>query len=136
MSGVAVVRFVLANNAAVVAQVPAARIMAGILPISTTLPAIGVSLVDTRERTNVAMDMSTIHSTARVQVTVLGQTYVQARTVIELVRKALGYQRGSINGVDVDSILPDDEGPDFRDPDTGVHQSSRDYFVRFNVATA
>jgi hypothetical protein len=47
MSGVAVIRHLLATNSTLVAQVPAAKIMAGVIPLNSVLPAVSVTEVDT-----------------------------------------------------------------------------------------
>ena len=53
MSGVIAIRSLLANNAAVLVVVPASKIMAGVIPIDTVLPAIGISHISTVERKTV-----------------------------------------------------------------------------------
>lgn len=130
MSDVKAVRYLLANNAGLVAVVPAARIMAGILPQSTVAPAIGVTHVSTLRRQMVA-DTAAHLCTSRVQVTVVAATYVSQKSVLALVRAALPRSRGTVNGVAVDSIVADIEGPDFGDPDAGLCMGSHDFIVTF-----
>ena len=43
MSGVSIIRWLLANNVPVQAVIPATRIMAGVLPLNTVMPAIAVT---------------------------------------------------------------------------------------------
>ncbi len=133
MSAPAVARYVLANAAAVTAQVPAARIFVGNLPQGTALPAIGVRFVSGVERRTVAMSESSRYRTDRVQVTVYAKTYESKASILELVRTALSPKRGTVNGFDVDSILPDIEGPDFDDEAATIFERSRDFFVRWRT---
>lgn len=131
MSDVIVTRYLLANNAPVVAVVPATKIMAGDIPQGTVLPAIAVSHVSTLRRHAVA-GTATEFCAARVQVTVMAATYPQVKSILTLVRAALPRSRGTVNGVAVDSILSDIEGPDFKDDETGAYMQSNDFIVKFN----
>lgn len=140
MSGVAVVRFLLSQNASVLAIIPAARIMAGDLPLNTVLPAISVTQISSMPfnllRTNEANKMHT----DRVQVSVIfkgpqgspaGTGYPGVKAMMKLVLAACPSQRGSVNSVSVDSIVPDLEGPDFYDDATAIYSSSRDFIVKW-----
>lgn len=132
MSGVAVIRYLLANNATLTAQVPAAKIMAGPIPINTVLPAISVAQVSGVQNLNVAMNSTPRLITDRVQVTVMANTYPLQKSILALIRAACPHTRGTINGIDCDSILPDAEGPDFRDDVAAIFMQSQDYMVKFN----
>lgn len=112
MSGVAVIRYKLANDAPLIAVVAAAKIVAGIAPINTVLPAISVSQVSGVEWSTIKRGATGQFITERVQVTVHGRTYAQKKQIIGLIRNALTSTRGTVNGVSVDSIVPDVEGPD------------------------
>lgn len=140
MSGVAVIRHLLANHAALTAIVPATRIVAGELNLNTVLPAIGVTQIysDPQNllRTNEA---NKIHVTA-VQVTWLvkdadatpaGTGYVGLRQLGPLVLAACPSQRGTVNGIAVDSIVPGGEGPDIFDAELGAYSCTRDFIVRW-----
>lgn len=135
MSAVKVIRYILANNANLIAVVPAAKIMAGVIPIDTVLPAIAVNHISTVERTTVAMNTSLVLATSRIQVTVMTKSYTEQKTILELVRKALPNTNGTVNGITLDSILPDLAGPDLRDDDAGIYMQSRDFTVKFNETT-
>ena len=130
MSDVKVVRYLLANNATLIAQVPATRIMAGPLPQGTTAPAISVTHVSTVRRESVVATASRL-CTSRVQVTVLATTYPTQKSILALVRAALPRSRGTVNGVSVDAILIDSEGPDFTD-DAGLYMGSHDFSVTYS----
>lgn len=142
MSGVAVIRYLLANNAALVALVPATRIMAGDLPIKVVLPAISVTQISGTPRNTLAMNGGKLHSD-RVQVTALvkgadqgGGGYSSLDAILSAVFDACPYTRGTVNGIDVDSTKPDIEGPDLSDPATSLLSRSRDFIVRHRGAVA
>jgi len=122
------VRYLLANNAGVTAEVAAARIMAGVIPQGTALPAIGISHVSTVRREVVKGGESKFNTT-RVQITVHAATYPKQRSVLRLVRAALPRSRGTVNGTAVDAIVTDLEGPDFRDDEAGIFMGTQDYIV-------
>ena len=135
------IRHLLANNAALIAVVPAARIVAGDLPLTTPMPAISVTLISGVPRNTVEMSEAHVLHTDRVQVSVLargpqgsppGGGYPSVRSMLRLVMAACPHTRGTVNGVNVDSILPDIEGPDLSDEATALYQGSRDFFVKWN----
>lgn len=143
MSGVAVIRYLLANAAAVTNVVPATRIMAGDLSINTVMPAIGVTQISSVPRNTVKMNEARVQHTDRVQVSVLvkgtqatpaGLGYPGVRALLQLVLAACPHTRGAVNGIDVDSILPDIEGPDLSDDERALYSASRDFIVRWNSA--
>lgn len=146
MSGVSVIWFLLKSNAPVLAALgagppPAAsRIMAGDLPQNTVMPAIAVTQVsampDNRIKINEALKMHT----DRVQVSWIfkspnatppGTGYPGVAGMSRLVLAACPSQRGTINGISVDSIVPDIEGPDLSDDATQLHSRSRDFIVKW-----
>lgn len=141
MSGVAVIRYLLAHNAAVLAVVPAARIMAGGLPLGTTLPAISVTQLSSIPRNVVAMDATHVQHTDHVQVTVLfktpsatppGDGYPGKSSLLKKVLAACPNRHGAVGSVDVDCIIPEPEGPDISDAEEGMEFGSRDFMVRWN----
>ncbi len=131
MSAVAAIRYLLANSAPLTAQVAADKIKGGVIPINTELPAIGVSEISSTERIAIAIDGAEQLATARVQVTVMAKTYPAKKAILELVRLACQNTRGTVNGIAVDSILPDGAGPDFDDEATSIFMQSRDFLVKF-----
>lgn len=128
MSDVKAVRYLLANSATLIAQVPAARIIGGVLPQGMALPAISVMHVSTVRPSFVAASAGM--SIARVQVTIFSATYATQKSIMALIRAALPRSRGSVNGVAVESIIPDTEGPDATD-DAGLYIGSIDYRVTY-----
>lgn len=150
MSGVAVIRSLLANNVALVAALgsgpPAAtaRIMAGDLPLNTVMPAIAITQISSVPRNTLSMKDPRTQHTERVQVSVLvkgpqgspaGQGYPGVRSLLKLVLAACPNTKGQISNVDCDSILPDLEGPDLSDDATALYSGSCDFLVRWNSPT-
>jgi hypothetical protein len=131
MSDVKVVRYLLANNAPLVAVVPAEKIQPGVIPQGTVLPAIAISHVSTVRRKTVDRG-ATEYCTARVQVTVQSKSYAEQKRTLRLVRDALPRTRGTVHGVEVDNILHDIDGPDFNDSDTEIYMGSSDFIVTFH----
>lgn len=127
---VSAICYLLANNAGLTTQVPAARIKAGILPQGTALPAISITHISTTYGEQLSGQSS--WNISRVQVTVIASTYVQQATVMMLVKAAITRNRGTINGVNVECIIRDSDGPDFTDADAGFYMQSIDYKVLFN----
>jgi hypothetical protein len=139
MSGVSVIRWLLANNAPVQAVVPATRIMAGVLPLNTVIPAISITQVTSMPLNLIKTNEPNKLHKDRVQVTVLfkgspiGGGYPAVKSMLRLVLAACPSQRGVINGVKVDSIAPDVEGSDLYDEVADLHSCSRDFIVKWST---
>lgn len=131
MSGVAIIRYKLAQAAALTAVVPATRIQAGVLPQATALPAISVTLVS--GVTGLQLAKASGLRTDRVQITVDATTYPQVRQILALCRAALPYTRGVVNSIACDSILPDIEGPDGFDDLLKTYFQSQDFMVTWSA---
>lgn len=141
MSGVSVIRYLLANNAPVTAVIPSGRVIAGPIPLGTVLPAISVTLVDSLPafrlvRVNEANKMheDRVQTTALfygAKATVPGAGYLGLYQMMKLILAACPSQRGTVNGFVVDSIIPDILGPDLHDQETDLYSSSRDFRVRW-----
>jgi hypothetical protein len=130
VSGAAVARYLLANDAALTAVVAADKIKAGIVPINTTLPAISIRQISGIEHEIIKRGSNQL-VTDRVQVTVLALTYPQQKSILNLIRAALPGTRGTVNSFAVDSILPESDGPDFYNEDPVIYEQSIDYMIRF-----
>lgn len=129
MSGVSVIRYLLANASGVIAVVPAARIFRGGIPVGTTLPAIGVREVSGVKLTGIRTNEAGRLKRERVQVTVYATSYPEQKSILALATSACPSQRGTVNSVSVDSIVPDLEGPDLEQPDAGIYEQSQDFIV-------
>jgi hypothetical protein len=131
MSDVKAIKHLLHSDAALVAVVPAAKIKSGLITQGTTLPAISVSHVSTIRRHAVASTSSEF-CTSRVQITVMAKSYPEQKSILALIRAALPRTRGSVNGVIVDSLLKDIDGPDFREDDAEIYMQSLDYIITYS----
>lgn len=132
---VAAITYLLAASANLIAVVPAARIMAGVLPLNTEVPALGVTQISGLEATTVAMNQAASGRlrTERVQVTINAETYPQQKQILELVRAACRNRHGLTNGVDLDSILPGGDGPDGFDAAAKNYAQTIDFIVRWRT---
>lgn len=133
MSGVSVARYLLSQNQALIAVVPAAKIFVGVVPLSTVLPAIAVQEISGQQRLTVAMTEANRMRTDRVQVTVMSLTYALQKSIMNLVRTALANQHATINSISVLDILPDIRGPDLWESDTLIYLQTQDYIVRWRT---
>jgi len=143
VSGVAVIRYLLANNAPLLAFVPATRIVAGGLALIQAMPAIEVRQIDSVLPFNQVFTNSAPRVfDDRVQVAVVvkgpaatppGLGYPQLRSLLRLVLAACPSQRGIVNGINVESIRPDLEGPDLPPGDVDFYSGSRDFLVRWTA---
>jgi hypothetical protein len=137
MSGVKVVSYLLANNAPVVVQVPVARIIsATTLPLKVVMPAISVRKVSGVERAKVNMAEGDRFQVDRIQVTARAASYATKEAILTLVRTALADRRGTVNGVWVNSILPEAEGPDLDEIDASIFERGQDFIVTWGVPPA
>ena len=140
MSGVSVIWYLIKTNSPVLAVVPAARIMAGDLPVKMALPAISITQISSVPYNLLRTNESNKMHTDRVQASVLfkgvgeGTGYPGLKAMMKLVLAACPGQRGIVNGVVVDSITPGLEGPDLYDDAFGVYSQSRDFLVRWIAA--
>jgi len=130
MSGTAIVRYLLANNASLTATVSADKIKPGLIPINTVLPAIGIRQISGREHQLIRRGSNQL-ATERIQITVQAATYVQQKAIIALIRSALPGTRGTVNTFTVDSITYESDGPDLEYENPVIFEQSLDYFVKF-----
>ena len=131
MSGVAITRYLLANDASLTAIVPASRVMSGAIPINTQLPAISIMQISATPHNMIGMASATRLIKERVQVTVMCADYPSTKSIFALIRAALPVSRGTVNGFACDSIIPEFEGPDFFDQETNIYMQTYDYMVNF-----
>lgn len=131
MSGVAIVNYLLSNNAGLTAVVNSAQIISGVIPVGTPQPAISVIKISAIGRKSVSMAESNI-VIERVQVTILAKSYASAKSILASVISALPLSKSTVNGFLCDSVLPDTEGPDIFDPDALLYMQTMDFMVRFS----
>lgn len=141
MSGVAVIRTLLAGNAAVTAIAPAASIVGGDVPLNASRPAIGVRQISSVPTNFISInDPNKLH-TDRVQVSAFvdearatgagSAGYPLLVALMTAILAACPSQRGTVGGIAVRSITPDVEGPDLPIPDAPVLSRSRDFIVKW-----
>lgn len=133
MNGVIAIRSLLVGDTGVTALVPAVRIVAGMLPQGTSLPAISLMSVNSTDR-NIAAPGPKRRVTERVQVTVLAASYPAAKALIRAVRAAAADRMPGIDGLTDVTVHTDSAGPDFLDKETGIHMQTQDFRVSFNEA--
>lgn len=131
MSGSAIIRYLLVNNGALIAEIPATRIECGDLPMNVILPAISIKKIDGRQNNNVAMTSDDYLVTERIQVTVLAKNYLDLQDLMPLIRAAIPLHRSSASGYDCRSIIPDIEGPELYNHAMQVRSESADFMVSF-----
>lgn len=129
MSGVAVVRSLLAGYSNLTAIVPASRIYAGVLPVNIQMPAISIEQISGQQMNNLAMSSDGYLVEERVQITVLAKSYPQVKTILGHVRLACPLSRGTVNTINCQGVIPDTEGPDIFDQVTRLYSQSQDYIV-------
>jgi hypothetical protein len=131
MSGVAIVRALLVLHAPLLAVVPASRIKAGVPPLGTALPCIGITRVSGQDR-NIVKPRSTVRVTERVQITVMASTYPQQEAVMALARKACRDKQGTYAGYTGCLVLTYSQGPDdSADDGSGIYVGTQDFSVAF-----
>lgn len=140
MSGVAVVRYLLGHYAPLTAVIPDERIIAGDVTLNTARPCIAVTQVSSSDFRTLSRNGATRLVTERVQVSAIfdsqyattpGSGYPGLLAAMKLVAKACPNQRAIINGIAVDSISIEEEGPDLFDSALALYSRSRDFFVRY-----
>lgn len=131
MSGVAIIRQLLTERAAVTAIVPAAKIFGGTVPQATILPALGVSEVGSNEQSTTARRLVTKMIRERVQVTALAKDYGTMKRLLKAAALGAGVHTGTVLGYRVRSILPEGTNPEIPPADDGIYEQSRDFMVTF-----
>ena len=140
MSGVIAIRYLLKQSSAVTAVIPAVNIMAGTLPLKTVLPGISISQVSSMPTNFIKTNEANKMHTDRVQVSVVfkteqgapqGKGWPGVKAALKLVLAACPNQRGTVNGIAVDSIVPDVEMILPEDPVDNTIQGSRDFIVKW-----
>lgn len=129
MSGTAIIRYMVANNGPV-ASIVAGRVISGIAPMNTELPAISIRGVSGREHELIKRTGAQL-VTERIQVTVLAKTYAQQKQIMNLIRSAVTSTRDTVNTFSVDSISHELDGPDLYSEEPVTFEQSIDFIVRF-----
>jgi hypothetical protein len=130
MSAEKVVYSLLSSASAITALV-GTRIYPRPLPQNVQLPALGYQHLNT-------VPIPTLDAAAayglvqsRVQVDVYAKDYAMQKTLVDEVRKACDYKRGTIAGVNVVTVLRAAVGPDSRNDDMQVFNQSVDLLITY-----
>ena len=132
MNGVAAVRQLLVADATLIALVPATRIMSGVNPLGTALPAIAITPVS-------GVDLQTHDepgqrfTTDRVQVTVMASTYPSLQEVLAAVKRAGDAKAPTVTGISNVVCRTDGQGPWFMDEGASIHLQSQDFKVSYTA---
>lgn len=131
MSGVAIVRDLLAADPRVTAIAQPSNIVVGILRQRTVLPAIGVHKIYGSEQETTARNLQSKMIRQRVQVTVLAKDYPTMEKLMKATALGRGVHTGQVAGFSVRSVLPWGENPEIPPGDDGIYEQSRDFMVTF-----
>lgn len=130
MNGVAALRQVLAADAALTALVPASRIVAGVMPQGTALPAVSITSVGANNR-NLADPGANRHVSERVQATVLAANYPAQKAIMAAVTKAAADKFPTVSGLSAVTIHALSDGPDFMNEDASIYLGSIDFRITY-----
>ena len=99
------------------------------LPQPVTLPALVVEHISTVERTTLDAQSAYGLVESRIEVTILAATYGAAKTLLDAVRTACNYKRGTIGGVRVETVQRVNVGADAWDDTLQAYAQSIDFMV-------
>ena len=106
------------------------RIQPSPLPETITLPAIATRHVSTIDLETIdAQSYALVQS--RIEVTAVTKSYVTQKNLLEQIRLALQYKRGTYAGVEVVNITRENSGPDLRDDEKEIFTQAIDFLVIF-----
>lgn len=123
--------YALLSGAAAVTAVVSTRVYPVELPEGVALPAIVYDVVSNVRAGRIDAAAASHPTTARVQVTMLVESHSQLMTLRAAVIAALQFQRGSIGGSTVVSILKGPDGPTDFDEAMAVFAQPVDFLVTF-----
>ena len=131
MSAGKIIYFLLANDLEVSA-LTGTRIMGGIIPQATPLPAIAFNHLASVERNKVISLNENISIISSVmEVSAHTKSYAQTKALLFSVRNALRNRRGTLAGFVVHSVLMENIGPDLVDDDAKIYSQSIDFQVTY-----
>jgi hypothetical protein len=131
VDGVAAVRAALVADGTLTGLVPVARIQAGALPQSITLPALAIESISKVDR-NILDALVDRHVTERVQVTVLAATYPSQKQIMRAVRHAAADKFPTVSGLANVTIHTDGAGPDLINEDASIRIATQDFKVTYS----
>lgn len=131
MSGKIIVRKLLIEHAPLTAIVPVARIVAGMLPKGTKLPAISITSISAVDR-NILSPGARRHVVERVQVTVLADNETAIKTLMPIQKRACADMFPTVAGLVGVTVHTDGGGPDFMDEQASIYMKSQDFRVAYS----
>lgn len=131
MSGVAIIRTLLANHAPLLALMPASKIIAGQIRQDTVLPAISIRTISENEQATSARNLTVKMLRERVQVTIYTKDFVQLDKIRKACSLGRGVHTGTVATFKVLSVLPEYVGPYLGPDGDEIHEQSRDFMVTF-----
>lgn len=132
MNGVAAVLQLLAADVAVTALVPATRIMAGVLPQETILPAIAITPVSSVDMQFIPADAERF-TTDRVQVTVMAANYPSLQAILRAAKRAGDAKTPTVSGISNVIVRTDGQGPFFMNEAASIHLQTQDFRVSYTA---
>ncbi|KPH60354.1 DUF3168 domain-containing protein [Novosphingobium sp. ST904] len=131
MDGTAALVAVTTADARMTALVPAARIMAGVLPQGTLLPAISIMRVSSVTRKTLSKQSKT-RVTQRVQATIHAATYDEQAAVQKMLVAVADATFPDVDGITEVTVHHDGGGPDFMDEPASLYLGTEDFRIAYN----
>lgn len=119
----------LIEGASAVTSLVGTSVWIGDVPLGVALPAIGLKHISTVEVPPISATPGDTVVRTRIQVMVVAQDYAGQENVIDAVRLACNYQRGTLGGARVISVMRDGVGPDFEDGEPVLYSKTIDWLV-------
>ena len=134
MNGVAAIRQLLIGNVGLTNIVPAANVVAGILPKGSPVPALSIMSVSTVD-VNIPSPGAKRRVVERVQVSGVAATYPELKALMKAVKQAASAQMPTVSGISEVTVHTDSAGPDFTDEAAALCFGSQDFKVAYNELT-
>lgn len=119
--------FQLLADSAAVGAICGDRIYPVQVPQGATLPCVTYGRVSAARWSAMGTDTGLVEK--RFQVSCWAETYARANALAEAVRGALQRRRGTIDGVVIQDIFLDGDGPETWEDEVGAYQALADYRV-------
>jgi hypothetical protein len=123
------IAYALISAAAGVTAITSTRIYPSDLPEGVSLPAAVIRLVSNVRAGVIDANAAEHLYRARVQVNALSSSFVQSQTLRTAIKACMRFQRGSIGGVTVASIVDDVDLPDDYDQELHAYVAPADFII-------
>ena len=125
------VMYALMTGAGPVTAIVSTRIYPVVLPQNVAMPALVLEHISTYRPPVIDAYAGTHMAQTRIQCNCLAVDHTTCRSLATAVRQAAQFQRGTIAGVLVHSVLHAGEGPATYDADSGVFHQPVDFIVTY-----